>query len=614
MSTTVETKRAFPSPFEIKTPPGCEGWEEMYPYFCLFSEDRRESDENKFWFYNGMHFPEPMPPFDCITAEAAYVALGQSNTRLFLLPPALGIDHRIVNGYVYISANPVTDPQQVAARAKAFQERAGYYYQHWDELDKKWRDKMVPLIRELEDLKVPELPEVEDISIVTSARGIGSSQDVLEAYNRCIEGLYRAWQIHFEMLLLGYGAYLTFIEFCKKAFPEISDQAVAKMVAGLDVTMFRPDDELRRLAKAAVDLGVAAAFKDGKTPQAILDELGRTEAGKRWVNELEKSRQPWFYMSTGDGFYHHHRCWNDDLRLPFSSLAKYVGSAEQGVELKRPLDAVRKERDRITAEYRTLLRTDEDRQVFDQMLGLCRTVFPHVESHKFYVEHWYSSVFFNKIRDFGRLFVKQGFFREPDDIFILHYHEIHGALLDLLLSWSTGGAARGPRYWPPIIARRKRILERLKEWTPPPALGPVPEEILDPTVRLLWGITGEQLREWYASLSGPIEQAVRELHGAAASPGVAEGVARVVRAVEQLGSVKDGEILVCTVTAPSWAPIFGKIKAAVSDIGGIMSHAAIVAREYGMPAVTGTGLATRTIRTGQRIRVDGNRGEVTILD
>jgi pyruvate,water dikinase len=68
------------------------------------------------------------------------------------------------------------------------------------------------------------------------------------------------------------------------------------------------------------------------------------------------------------------------------------------------------------------------------------------------------------------------------------------------------------------------------------------------------------------------------------------------------------------VTAPSWGPVFGKIRAAVSDIGGTMSHAAIIAREYGMPAVVGTGTATKRIRTGQRVRVDGDRGVVRILD
>ena len=75
----------------------------------------------------------------------------------------------------------------------------------------------------------------------------------------------------------------------------------------------------------------------------------------------------------------------------------------------------------------------------------------------------------------------------------------------------------------------------------------------------------------------------------AASPGVVEGRARVVTHADQLGDVQEGEILVAPITAPSWGPIFGRIKATVTDIGGMMSHAAIVCREYGLPAVTGTG-------------------------
>ncbi len=83
--------------------------------------------------------------------------------------------------------------------------------------------------------------------------------------------------------------------------------------------------------------------------------------------------------------------------------------------------------------------------------------------------------------------------------------------------------------------------------------------------------------------------------------------------VNDIGQIREGEVLVCPVTAPSWGPVFGKIAAAVSDIGGTMSHSAIVAREYGMPAVVGTGTATARISTGDRLQVDGDRGIVTIL-
>ena len=84
------------------------------------------------------------------------------------------------------------------------------------------------------------------------------------------------------------------------------------------------------------------------------------------------------------------------------------------------------------------------------------------------------------------------------------------------------------------------------------------------------------------------------------------------KSVEEISRLQQGDILVCQVTNPTWAPIFQKIAAAVSDIGGSMSHAAIVAREYGLPAVVGTGNATSRIKDGQRIRVDGGRGIVTI--
>jgi pyruvate,water dikinase len=126
---------------------------------------------------------------------------------------------------------------------------------------------------------------------------------------------------------------------------------------------------------------------------------------------------------------------------------------------------------------------------------------------------------------------------------------------------------------------------------------------------MLWGITTERVHEWAAGSSSNGDS----LNGFAGSPGVVEGVARVVLDVRDVGKLEEGEILVAPVTSPSWTPVFGKVAAAVSDIGGIMSHAAIVAREYGMPAVVGTGNATARISTGDRIRVDGDSGVVTIL-
>jgi pyruvate,water dikinase len=127
---------------------------------------------------------------------------------------------------------------------------------------------------------------------------------------------------------------------------------------------------------------------------------------------------------------------------------------------------------------------------------------------------------------------------------------------------------------------------------------------------MLFGVTTDTVNTWL----GRDDDEDGALHGIAASPGIAEGLARVITTVDDLDDVQTGEILVCPITAPSWAPVFAKIGGAVSDIGGIMSHAAIVSREYGLPAVVGTGFGTKRIETGQRIRVDGNEGAVTVLD
>jgi len=599
--------KGFPSPFDVETPEGAEGWEEMYPYYVLFDPERREAEENRFWFYNGMHFPEPMPPFDMITAESCYLSIGLYQGRVFSIPTVLGIEHRVVNGYVYITSNEVSDPKEIERRLEIFLPRIGFYYENWDTLVARWQSEVDRRIDELTALEVPRLPELEDEQQLIHDHALGSNYRLMAAYDHAIHLYNELNQLHFELLLLAYGAYLTFFQFCEAAFPDMGLQLVAQMIAGYDTTMMRPDDELKKSAAKAIELGVDGAFSEARTPAEILAELGGTDEGREWIDDLEARKHPWFMMSTGDGFYHHHRAWADDLRLPFTALTGYIAQLRDGKELDRPRERLLAERDRIATEYAALLPGDEERRQFEEMLGLCRHVFPHAEGHKFFIEHWGTSLFFNKIREVGAVLAENGFFGERDDVFYLNIHEVHEALSDLGLAWAGGTPARGTLYWPPRVARRRQILGVLARWTPPPALGAVPEVINDPTVNLLWGVTAERLRAWAGEGDGGVR-------GYAASPGVVEGIARVVRDVNEIGAVQQGEVLVCPVTAPSWAPVFPKIAAAVSDIGGMMSHAAIIAREYGLPAVVGTGHATEQIKTGDRVRVDGDNGTVTILE
>jgi pyruvate,water dikinase len=608
MAAPVTTSSAFSSPYEIATPPGCEGWQDMYPAYALFDESRREVDEGRFWFWNSMHFPAPMPAFDVACIDSPYQAVGAWQNRFFAVPPAMGIDYRIVNGYVYISGNPVTDPEQMAERVGYFQRRAGYYFEHWDELYAGWKQKMQALIAEITELPVPDLPEYEPDEVMLEDRRNTAFYELLDAYGRTLRCGDLMWQHHFELLLLGYGAYVTFHDFCKSHLPDIPDQHVAQMVAGIDVLLFKPSAELRRLAQLAIDSGVDGAFVEGRSPREIDAELEQSDAGRAWLQELEAIKDPWFNMATGDGLYHYYRSWYDDPGIPYASVVGHVRALREGEAVERPSEEIARERDRLAEEYGALL-DEESRGAFVELLGLSRMVFPYVEEHKFFCDYWFLTRWWNKLREFGALLARHGFLEDGEDVFQLGRHEVAEALDELVLTWATGGKPLGPTLWPPIVARRKELLERLADWTPPPALGATPEAITDPMSIMLWGVTTQRVQEWATA-----EEDGARLSGAAASPGVVEGLARVVVDVEEIARVREGDILVCPITSPAWAPIFSNVKAVVTDIGGVMSHAAIVCREYGLPAVVGTGRATSAIQTGQTIRVDGSTGLVTILD
>jgi pyruvate,water dikinase len=605
-----EAAGGFPSPFAVTAPEGAEGWERLYPYYALFSEDRRAFEESKFWFHDAMHYPEPVYPFDLLMPEDTWVILNQNTTRVFRVPSSLGLDHRVVNGYIYVSPTVITDSEEIQRRAKDFQERAGYYFEHWEELYENWVRKAEDCRARLKAITFDPLPDVEPLEVVTGGHERTSGYRLMEAYETLLANVHEEAYLHFEMLGLGYGAFLTFRDFCASAFPGIRDQTVAGMVSGIDILLFRPDEELRKLAHLAVELDVDGALHEGADPDAALAAVGAADRGAEWLAALEAAREPWFWYSTGSGLSHNHPSWNDDLTFPLDILRGYVTKLRAGESIERPLEEVEAERERITAEYRELLTSEEDREGFDQLVKLARTVYPFVENHNFYVEHQHYSLFWNKVRDLGQVFASHGFLEEAEDIFFLHRYEIYPAIWDLTTGWATETPDRRS-YWHREVAERRRIMDVLRGWSPPPALGPAPEAVTEAFTVMLWGITTETLGRWRRAQDGGGPS--NELEGVAASPGVAEGPARVITSPSQLTEVQAGEVLVCPITAPSWAPIFNKIAAAVSDIGGIMSHAAIVSREYGLPAVVGTGFGTKTIKNGQIVRVDGTKGTVTIV-
>jgi pyruvate,water dikinase len=298
--------------------------------------------------------------------------------------------------------------------------------------------------------------------------------------------------------------------------------------------------------------------------------------------------------------------------VPFSYLKSYLERLDKGEKIERSLTAIADARERLIDEYQRLIKTPEDRKSFEDAHKNVRTIYTYAENHLFWVEHWFHTIWFDKMRDFAKLFVKQGVLSDEEDFFMFNRLEVPYLIEDMATAWALGENIPTLK-WADKAAKRKQILQAATKWNAPPALGVPPKEVADPFTLMLWGVTTDKVQDWLAGVEAKPED-VSELKGFAASAGISEGPARVLKLLEEIVTLKEGEIMVVGNTNPAWAPVFSKIGAAVTDIGGITSHAAIVCREYGLPAVTGTGTATSVIKTGDIVKVDGDRGVVTIVE
>jgi len=263
----------------------------------------------------------------------------------------------------------VSDPAEIQARIPQFMERAGYYYEHWDELHENWEKKMREIINDLKCLEVKTLPQMEDLSVVREGLGISSGYELLASYDKLIDLGIRCWQYHFEFLNLGYAAYVTFVDFCSRVFPDLPLQKISQMVGGVNVIIYQPDEELKKLAKLAMQTGLADQILSAGSIDNVTRQLNSSESGRKWLAAWDAAKDPWFYISTGTGWYHHDASWNDDLNVPLNSLRVYIEKLKQGHAIDRPLGNIQAERERLVKEYRGLLQTDEDRNTFDQLHG-----------------------------------------------------------------------------------------------------------------------------------------------------------------------------------------------------------------------------------------------------
>jgi len=604
------------SPYQLHIP-GTEGWERMYPSILIFPEEKREHFERVLFFREIMHWPKVLRPFDaCATVFCAQMGLNAYQHRIFVVPPSRGMYEFIVNGWCYIAEvyPPYNDPKTLEERTNEFMKRLSFVARNFDELHWKYKKTMMEILKEQYSLydHIPDsLPEVEDISHFADVRGVTTGEKVVRLYEKALE-LYNLVQEGYQYMFIGmaYSADTAFSEFCKSVFPNISDQEIARMITGAELEAFRPDEEVKRLARLAVELGLASDIQEADNFDALRSKFEKSENGKKWLEEFQKSSFPWFYMIVMQGMmpYSDEDCWIENPDIIHSFLKFYIEKLEKGEKIERDVKALIREKGQLFNKYFNMLKTEEEKQRFKELHKMASKLYTAVEEQVLYVKNWNFALFRRNVKKFAELLAKCGIIKEPNDVFYLQFDEIRSALQELNWYWSTGDPPS--QRWIKEIEWRKQILEKFEKWRPPVFLGPLEQRPEEPFLVLHSGID----QHWFETYQKQEQwEKFEEIKGWPASPGVVEGVSRVIHESKDIRELRPGEILVCPHTSPAWTPAFAIIKGVVVDQGGMMSHAAIVSREYGIPAVVGTLYGSTVIKTGDCIRIDGTKGKVTIL-
>ena len=433
----------FPSPYELKAPPGAEGWQRLYPYYLVFQDKLKKQGRGKILVLRQPALAEPVQAVrrrhgrvrGQVPRPVQHPPLsGSAGQRRRLPHPQWLLLHEPGGGRAGADRRPRA---AIHGARRLSISRTGTAC---------WRTgtrRSAPTSPISKRSTFEKLPDVVPLDWVTGGVGLDNTYALMETYDRAIQLLYKTWQYHFEFLNLGYAAYLDFFGFLKSQFPTIPDQAIAKMVQGVDVDLFRPDDELKKLAKLAVKLGVRRCAEDRIGRRRRSPRSANMPNGRQWLAAWKAAQDPWFNFTSGNGFYSTDKYWIEHLDIPLGYIRDYIVRVEKGEEIDRPTAKIAAERDRITSEYAELLDADA-RAAFEGKLGLARTVFPYVENHNFYIEHWSMGVFWRKMRGLSRMLHEAGFWQGPDDMFYLDRQEVRDALFDYGNAWAVGTDADRP--------------------------------------------------------------------------------------------------------------------------------------------------------------------------
>jgi pyruvate,water dikinase len=337
------------------------------------------------------------------------------------------------------------------------------------------------------------------------------------------------------------------------------------------------------------DAELRAAF-DPEDTKTIAANLRATQRGRRFIAERIEPYQREFGW---------HAVWSHEFVFPtvreeMEPVLELVrGYLATDYDYPTAIDAMRRDIEAASAEILAGLEgdaLDEMRAANEVNLRMA----PLTPDHHFYIDQGANAHVRLVLLAVGRKLVEAGRIDQPDDVLYLRYNELR-----MLIGDAGAVDARA------LVAQRRAEREAARRLHPRDWVGTVtPSQLAFPYL-VNWGYP-ERFHRQQSEDEARIE-------GIAGSPGLVEGTARVVMTTDEFDQVRDGDILVCQMTNPAWVVLFTKIAGLVTDTGGTTSHPAVLAREFGIPAVIGTSVATHRIATGDRVRVDGTNGVAEIL-
>jgi phosphohistidine swiveling domain-containing protein len=473
---------------------------------------------------------------------------------------------RLINNYVYIGEELDPTADREALREKGLEGRLALT----KDVRQYWEQRVFPTM--MDSYKWMERVPLETAPLA----------EVAGAWDEFWQKVRLLYRLHFMTNAGSYQSLDSLIDLCTSLLDGISEADALRLVQGLPNDLQRVQRDLFELARQAGDDAKVAEIITGRAHSA-LTELKSFERGREFLHALDEflSRHGHLGQSYDDLAL---PSWKDEPVLVILEIQKRLW--ESGHDPESARQRLAEDAEQLAEDIRAQLRgRPDDLARFEEALAHARAVGPLTESHNYWLDrmaHAHSHRFAVRV---GQRLVEAGGIEAPADIFYLYAREV-GALL------------RKPKSMRPLVAARKSDLKHWSTIRPPKYVGK-PSDLGTPSGR--FG-------------SPPPEQTdAALLKGIGACPGKVAGPARVVVTPEQFEGVKLGDILVCPSSNPSWVPLFGIIRGLVTNTGGVLSHAAVVAREFGVPAVVGTGEATRRIRDGQWIEVDGTAGEVRIL-